>query len=70
MAFAGLWETWHDIDTFTIVTTTAIDSMGQVHERMPLILSPERSTAGLILRTTTRWTFSAPSPTWSSSSRR
>ena len=20
-AFAGLWETWHDIDIFTIVTT-------------------------------------------------
>src|SRR3954451_9791463 len=40
LAFAGLWETWHDIDTFTIVTTTAIDAMGQVHERMPLILSP------------------------------
>src|SRR3954469_409072 len=40
LAFAGLWETWHDIDTFTIITTTAIDTMGQVHERMPLILSP------------------------------
>src|SRR4051794_3535440 len=40
LAFAGLWETWRDIDTFTIVTTTAVDTMGQVHERLPLILSP------------------------------
>src|SRR5689334_6033300 len=40
LAFAGLWETWHDLDTFTIVTTAANPTMRQVHERMPLILSP------------------------------
>lgn len=44
-AFAGLWETWHDpqhpgerIETFTILTTTATDVIGEVHDRMPITL--------------------------------
>ena len=41
-AFARLWETWHDLDTFTIVTTEANATMRAVHDRMPLILSPEQ----------------------------
>jgi putative SOS response-associated peptidase YedK len=42
-AFAGLWESWHDpegkrLDSFTILTTTADDFMGEVHDRMPIAL--------------------------------
>lgn len=46
-AFAGLWETWHDpaskdenerLETFTILTTTATDVIGEVHDRMPITL--------------------------------
>ena len=43
-AFAGLWESWHDpkddsrIETFTILTTTATDVIGEVHDRMPITL--------------------------------
>lgn len=42
LPFAGLWETWHDVDTFTIVTTAANKAMSAVHDRMPLILSDEQ----------------------------
>jgi len=44
MALAGLWDAWRDPDsdrvaaTFTIVTTNANDQMGQLHDRMPVIL--------------------------------
>lgn len=39
-AFAGLWETWGDLETCTIVTTAANDLLKPMHERMPVILSP------------------------------
>jgi putative SOS response-associated peptidase YedK len=42
LAFAGLWGTWHDLDTFTIVTTEANAAMCAVHDRLPLILSPDQ----------------------------
>jgi putative SOS response-associated peptidase YedK len=42
-AFAGLWESWRDpegkcLESFTILTTTADDFMGEVHDRMPIAL--------------------------------
>jgi putative SOS response-associated peptidase YedK len=45
-AFAGLWETWHDADgsalnSCTILTTKANDSIRAVHHRMPVILMPD-----------------------------
>jgi putative SOS response-associated peptidase YedK len=48
-AMAGLWERWRrpdgsDLVTFCIVTVAANDLMRPVHERMPLILPPERET--------------------------
>lgn len=44
LLFAGLWETWKDpegeaIETCTILTTHANHFMGELHERMPVILS-------------------------------
>lgn len=46
MTFAGLWESWKDaeekeIRTFTIVTTTPNTLMAPIHDRMPVIISPE-----------------------------
>ena len=44
-AFAGLWERWSspedgsDLETFTVLTTAANDLVGQVHDRMPVILT-------------------------------
>ena len=45
MALAGLWEGWRGPDgetvrTYTVVTTTAIDALGHLHERMPVVLEP------------------------------
>lgn len=42
-AFAGLWEHWHDsednrLETCTILTTEANQTVAQVHDRMPVIL--------------------------------
>jgi len=46
MPLAGLWETYSDpsggeIDTAAIVTTDANGTLSAVHDRMPVILSPE-----------------------------
>jgi putative SOS response-associated peptidase YedK len=48
MAFAGLWESWQPpvaelqpVISCTIVTTKANREMGDIHERMPVILEPE-----------------------------
>lgn len=42
MAFAGLWETWRSpegpVESCTICTTDANDMIGQLHDRMPVIL--------------------------------
>jgi putative SOS response-associated peptidase YedK len=40
-AFAGLWESWQDIETCTILTTSANELLKPIHERMPVIVKPE-----------------------------
>ena len=45
-ALAGLWSLWsgsngEELDSCTIITTTANEVMREVHDRMPVILSPE-----------------------------
>jgi putative SOS response-associated peptidase YedK len=46
VAFAGLWETWSDrdggeIDTATILTTDANETIAPIHDRMPVIIAPD-----------------------------
>lgn len=47
LAMAGLYEFWKDresgewIVSYTIMTTTATDELGHVHERMPMFLQPD-----------------------------
>lgn len=38
-AFAGLWDTWRDLESCTIVTTEANGSMHSIHNRMPVIIA-------------------------------
>lgn len=40
-AFAGLWDSWQEIETFTILTTAANAAIQPIHHRMPVILAPE-----------------------------
>ncbi len=45
-AFAGVWETWKDIEgkewkTYSIITTEPNREMSSIHNRMPVILHPE-----------------------------
>jgi putative SOS response-associated peptidase YedK len=51
LAFAGLYELWRDpavsdedpdsmLWTATIITTTAQDDLGAIHDRMPMIIDP------------------------------
>jgi putative SOS response-associated peptidase YedK len=48
LLFAGLYESWRDPKTdawqrtFTILTTDANETVAPVHDRMPVILPPER----------------------------
>ncbi len=58
LAMAGLYEIWRDPTradddpgrfrwTTTVLTTTAEDSLGKIHDRMPLMLTPEKYAAWL-----------------------
>ncbi|HEV7824510.1 MAG TPA: SOS response-associated peptidase [Mycobacteriales bacterium] len=51
LAFAGLWETWgagpDRLVTCTVVTTASHGALADVHDRMPLVLRPERWAAWL-----------------------
>jgi len=42
LAFAGLWQPWEGLLSTTIVTTAAVGDLAMVHDRMPLVLPPER----------------------------
>jgi putative SOS response-associated peptidase YedK len=53
LAFAGLYELWRDsavarddpdawLWTATIITTSAPDELGMIHDRMPMIIDPAR----------------------------
>ena len=48
---AGLWETWMDqeepLETFTIITTSPNELVRSVHDRMPVILTPDAGEAWL-----------------------
>ncbi len=47
-AFAGLWDAWKDLktgeylQTFAIITTTPNEVTAKVHDRMPVILHPNK----------------------------
>ena len=58
LAMAGLYEIWRDHAvadtdpggwrwTCTIITTTAEDDLGRIHDRMPLMVEPDRWDAWL-----------------------
>jgi putative SOS response-associated peptidase YedK len=46
-AFAGLWETWNELETCAIVTTDANDDLRAIHDRMPLLLGRDQWAAWL-----------------------
>ncbi len=51
-AYAGLWETWTSPDgdmrvTCTILTTDANDVVGEIHDRMPVMLEPDEEATWL-----------------------
>ena len=50
-AFAGLWDRWQndgvDITSCSIITTTPNELLTTIHDRMPVILSPESQDAWL-----------------------
>lgn len=51
-SFAGVWETWHDVEgkewkTYSIITTEPNKEMRSVHNRMPVILHQEDEAAWL-----------------------
>jgi putative SOS response-associated peptidase YedK len=63
LAMAGLYEIWRDptrsdddpdrfLWTCTVLTTSAEDSLGHIHDRMPLMLSPGKYDAWLDPRST------------------
>ncbi|MFD7161130.1 SOS response-associated peptidase [Kribbella sp. NPDC059898] len=58
LPLAGLYEVWYDkalphddpnrvVPTYTIVTTTATDSVGRIHDRMPMAIAPDHWDAWL-----------------------
>lgn len=56
VAFGGLMETWasadgSEMDTAAIVTCGANDSIGRIHDRMPVVIQPEDFTRWLDCKT-------------------
>jgi len=53
LAFAGLWEVWgrgeDRLYSCTVVTAPAVGALAGIHDRMPLVLPPERWAAWLDL---------------------
>jgi putative SOS response-associated peptidase YedK len=52
VAMAGLFETWRSpagesLLTCTVITTTAIDELGHIHDRMPMFVDRDRREAWL-----------------------
>ena len=52
LAMAGLWEVWHAADgtpllTATVITGDAIDELGHVHDRSPMLVARDDWTAWL-----------------------
>jgi putative SOS response-associated peptidase YedK len=51
LAMAGLWEVWgrgeDRLYTCTVVTAPAVGAMSEIHDRMPLVLPPDRWAAWL-----------------------
>jgi putative SOS response-associated peptidase YedK len=54
LAMAGLYEVWRSADvpggrllTFTVITTEATDDVGRIHDRMPMLVEPDRFAAWL-----------------------
>lgn len=46
LAFGGIWETWHsvdggEVDTAAIITCEANGTIAALHDRMPVVLSPD-----------------------------
>ena len=67
---AGLYEIWRDPTkadddpdrfrwTCTVLTTSAEDALGHIHDRMPLMLEPDRTTRGSTRPATTATSCSA-----------
>lgn len=42
LALAGIWSTRDDLTTFSVLTMPALGELARVHDRMPLILPPQR----------------------------
>ncbi len=47
LVFAGLWEAWDDMLSFTILTTQARGNIAQLHHRMPVMLNAADGAAWL-----------------------
>lgn len=45
--FAGLWDLWNELESFTIITTTPNELCAKVHDRMPVILGEQDLTRWL-----------------------
>jgi len=66
IAFAGLWSVWgaddHRLLTCTVLTTAAVGDFARVHDRMPLLLPPDRWRRWLADDLATAHTLLAPPP--------
>jgi putative SOS response-associated peptidase YedK len=66
VVFAGLWSVCGPAGdrllTFSIVTTAAVGELADVHDRMPLLLSPDRWDAWLTATTALEELLVPPSP--------
>lgn len=61
-AMAGLWEEWRGTKTFTILTGEPNSLLGTIHDRMPIIVPPDRYAEWLDPTAETVRSFFVPFP--------
>lgn len=41
LAFAGIWERWRELESFSVLTTEANGTVKPLHDRMPVVIDPK-----------------------------
>ncbi|WP_317928583.1 SOS response-associated peptidase [Halioxenophilus sp. WMMB6] len=57
---AGIWDNWRGDDTAAIITIAANDELVAIHDRMPVMITPEDARSWLLDENPSQWLRPAP----------
>ena len=62
LLMAGIWDNWNGDDTAAIITTDANEAMAPIHDRMPVIITPEAAKDWILGQEPQRFLHSTDKP--------